>query len=217
MRSLTVPRIPGAYGEPWSALRRAFDRSHARVVVGESPWSDFPYRPSVRFAVAHDGEAIYLRFSVRERAVLARWTQPNEAVSQDSCVEFFVSPASDGLYYNFEFNCIGTCLAAVGRERNGREPLSPSDIGRIRRQSTLGSDPIPTERTGDIRWELFAVIPISLFARHSLKTLGGCQMRANFYKCGDLLSVPHYLTWNRVVSPRPDYHRPEFFGELHFA
>jgi len=183
----------------------------------ESSWSDFPYRPSVRFAIAHDGEVIYLRFSVREQGVLARWTRPNDPVSEDSCVEFFVSPESDSLYYNFEFNCLGTCLAAVGRERNGRELLLPPAINRIQRRATLGSEPIPVERKGEIRWELFTAIPISLFVRHPLKTLSGSRMRANFYKCGDLLAVPHYLTWNRVESPRPDYHRPEFFGELRFA
>jgi len=183
----------------------------------ESSWSDFPYRPSVRFAIAHDGEVIYLRFSVREQGVLARWTRPNDPVSEDSCVEFFVSPESNSLYYNFEFNCLGTCLAAVGRERNGRELLLPPAINRIQRRATLGSEPIPVERKGEIRWELFTAIPISLFVRHPLKTLSGSRMRANFYKCGDLLAVPHYLTWNRVESPRPDYHRPEFFGELRFA
>ncbi len=217
VRSLIVPRLATAHRESWLSLTQAFDRSCAGDLLTESPWSDFPYHPSVRFAIAHDDAAIYLRFSVREQAVLARWTHTNDPVSEDSCVELFLAPGPDERYYNFEFNCIGTCLAAVGHERNGREILPAAKIDLIRRRATLGSEPIPVERKGDIRWELFAAIPVSLFVRNFPKTLNGRRMKANLYKCGDRLEVPHYLSWNRVESPRPDYHRPEFFGELLFA
>ncbi|MDE6269894.1 MAG: hypothetical protein K2M12_03440, partial [Muribaculaceae bacterium] len=44
----------------------------------------------------------------------------------------------------------------------------------------------------------------------------GKQLRANFYKCGDLLSTPHFLSWNRVDTPHPDFHRPEYFGAIKF-
>jgi hypothetical protein len=40
------------------------------------------------------------------------------------------------------------------------------------------------------------------------------SLRANFYKWGDGTSVPHYLTWSHIVTETPDFHRPEFFGEL---
>ena len=26
--------------------------------------------------------------------------------------------------------------------------------------------------------------------------------------------LPHYLSWNPIETPKPDFHRPEFFGEL---
>jgi len=43
------------------------------------------------------------------------------------------------------------------------------------------------------------------------------SMMANFYKCGDGLSKPHYLSWKPIVAEKPDFHRPEFFStiELH--
>jgi len=31
-----------------------------------------------------------------------------------------------------------------------------------------------------------------------------------------MLSNPHYVTWNPVGTEQPDYHRPEYFGELKF-
>jgi hypothetical protein len=40
--------------------------------------------------------------------------------------------------------------------------------------------------------------------------------RANFYKCGDKTSHPHWLTWNPVDKPRPDFHLPQYFGTLVF-
>ena len=42
------------------------------------------------------------------------------------------------------------------------------------------------------------------------------SIRANFYKCADRTAHPHFLAWNRVDAPAPDFHRPDFFGELIF-
>ena len=40
------------------------------------------------------------------------------------------------------------------------------------------------------------------------------SIRANFYKCGDKTAHPHYLSWSPIDTPKPDFHRPDFFGEL---
>ncbi|MCK7480493.1 MAG: carbohydrate-binding family 9-like protein [Candidatus Moduliflexus flocculans] len=45
----------------------------------------------------------------------------------------------------------------------------------------------------------------------------GCRSAANFYKCGDETEFPHYGAWSPVETPAPDFHRPEFFGEIVFA
>jgi hypothetical protein len=39
---------------------------------------------------------------------------------------------------------------------------------------------------------------------------------ANFYKCADQTSHPHWLTWASVDYPQPKFHLPEFFGRLVF-
>lgn len=61
-------------------------------------------------------------------------------------------------------------------------------------------------------WSLLVVIPLDLIG------LEGCEfpvtMRGNFYKCADLTTVPHYLSWSPVGTPSPDFHRPEYFGTL---
>src|ERR1700744_966033 len=75
--------------------------------IANAPWDAFPYKPECRFAIAHTGNAILLKFFITEDNILARFGQPNDLVHLDSCVEFFVAFDDDAEYYNLEFNCIG--------------------------------------------------------------------------------------------------------------
>jgi hypothetical protein len=65
-------------------------------------------------------------------------------------------------------------------------------------------------------WELTYRIPVfflrSLFPGYVLEP--GTVIRANCYKCGDLTAKPHYLSWNPVVNPTPDFHRSCDFGTM---
>ena len=67
-------------------------------------------------------------------------------------------------------------------------------------------------------WILHAQIPLSLLKQVygiSPDTFApGFAFRGNFYKCGDKTDVAHYGMWNPVLTPTPDFHRPEFFGTL---
>ena len=47
-------------------------------------------------------------------------------------------------------------------------------------------------------------------------SLDGQTIKANFYKCGDELQTPHFLSWNPINIEKPDFHRPDFFGSLEF-
>jgi hypothetical protein len=130
-------------------------------------------------------------------------------------VEFFVSPAADGIYYNLEFNAIGTCLMGCGTGRAGRERVDPRLISLIRRLASSGNNPVQ-ELSGDFSWTLTLAVPFRVFYRHHVEAFGAEMFSVNFYKCGDKLSKPHYLTWNPVGTVKPDFHRPEFFGKLKF-
>jgi hypothetical protein len=44
----------------------------------------------------------------------------------------------------------------------------------------------------------------------------GVTWRANFYKCADKTSHPHWLTWAHVNYPKPKFHLPEYFGRIEF-
>ncbi|MDU5344496.1 MAG: carbohydrate-binding family 9-like protein, partial [Prevotella bivia] len=69
---------------------------------------------------------------------------------------------------------------------------------------------------GDTSWELALVVPVSSFFNHKITELSGLTMKANFYKCGDKTDQPHFLSWQKVDLPKPDFHRPEFFGTIIF-
>lgn len=197
-------------------ISRLLDTRCVLHTIGEMNWKDYDYRPDVNFAAAHTRSEILLKYHVRERWFKAEKTMPNQEVYEDSCVEFFVAPSNDGIYYNFEFNAIGTCLMGTGTGRHDRKRADPSVISKIRHLASAGNLPI-TEEEGDFAWTLTLAIPFTAFVYHTITGMKGTVLSANFYKCGDKLAVPHYLTWNPVSTEKPDFHRPEFFGLLEFA
>lgn len=183
--------------------------------IGFANWDSFTYKPNAKFRIAHSDNAILINYQVEEDAVRAIYGEDNDKVWTDSCVEFFVSPTNDGLYYNIESTCIGTVLLGVGHDRHGRERASLDVLAGIQRWASLGREPFE-EREGKCSWELSLIIPYTVFFKHSINSLDGVVIKGNFYKCGDKLSTPHYLSWNPIKTENPDFHRPDFFGELQF-
>lgn len=177
-------------------------------------WPAYPYCPEVRFRIGHTGEAVLLQYKVKEKSVCARFGTDNDPVYKDSCVEFFIAPADDRIYYNLECNCIGTILLGGG-EPGDRNRATTDTMDRVDRWAALGTLPFE-ERTGDTEWEVCLVVPASVFYMHPPVGLSGRTVRANFYKCGDDLTTPHFLSWNPIDAATPNFHLPDFFGSLYF-
>lgn len=177
-------------------------------------WADFPYCPDVEFRVAHTGEAILINYKVKEASVRAVAQADQGRVWEDSCCEFFVRAEGEDEYYNFECNCAGTLLVNFGK-KGDRHHAPESVLANVRRWSSLGREPFE-ERIGECSWELSLVIPVSSLFNHNIKDLSGITLRGNFYKCGDLLQTPHFLSWSPIDLPQPCFHCPEFFGKLFF-
>lgn len=187
-------------------------------------WNWSKCNPNVKFRIAHFSDGLVLHFKVSEGEVRAVETADNGRVWEDSCCEFFVSPDGDDFYYNFECNCIGTLLLHGGKK--GDRPDAPTGIySLVRRWSSLGSQPldIPSStlvsaslETQPIDWELVEVIPAAALFRHEIGSFDGKVMKANFYKCGDNLPHPHFLSWSPIDLPEPAFHCPQFFGNIIF-
>jgi len=175
-------------------------------------WKNYPYCPEASFRIAHNGEAVFLNYQVNESDIKAVCGRDNGRIWEDSCVEFFVS-FGEGSYYNIECNCIGKILTAKGAGKEGRIRLPDALLKRVDRWSSLGEAPIEN-RSGD--WEVSLIIPKEIFYPEITRTFDNMEARGNFYKCGDCLQTPHFLSWNPIQSETPDFHRPEFFGILAF-
>ena len=178
-------------------------------------WQEYPYQPSVKFRAAHIGDAILLHYQVTEASVRAVAAHDDGRVWEDACVEFFLSPEGNDFYYNFECNCAAKLLLHGGPAGSERPGASEEVLKSVKRWASLGTEPFE-ERVGECTWEVALVIPTSAIFRHSIESLDGKVMRANFYKCGDLLQTPHFLSWSPIDLPQPKFHCPEFFGEIKF-
>jgi signal transduction histidine kinase/AraC-like DNA-binding protein/streptogramin lyase len=169
----------------------------------------FPYKPECKFKIVRSKDKLYIKFYVVEKNIKAVFDQDQSPVYQDSCVEFFCKLPDQTMYFNFEFNCIGTCFAVHRKSRTENlNPLSNIQLAQIERLSSLGKQTF-AEKSGKFEWNLTVSIPLNLIGAENAGTLS-----ANFYKCGDKTGEPHYLSWNPIISEQPDFHRPEFFGEV---
>lgn len=183
--------------------------------IDQINWEDFSYKPEAAFSIGYTDHELMLKYFITEDCFKAEKTESNQNVWEDSCVEFFVSPEDDGIYYNLEFNGLGTCLLGAGTSRADRLRADPGIIAGIRRISSVGRGPV-AEITGKFTWTLTIAIPFNVFFHHKIEALEGKIIKANFYKCGDKLTQPHYVTWHPVETPKPDFHRPEYFGMIKF-
>ena len=214
MNKLIISKInaSGVTAQEIPALLRENKILYNRVENINWP-KEFPYCPKMEFGIAHTGEEFLIHYCVEEQSVRAVAQKDNDNVWEDSCAEFFISPAADGLYYNIECNCAGTLLLGVGEGRNNRQLAVPEITRQIDRWASLGRTPFDT-RNQPTRWELALRIPYTVFFRHNITSLDGLTLKGNFYKCGDELRTPHFLSWAPIEWERPNFHLPQFFGQL---
>ena len=197
---------------PWQEIHP----EKLRHYMGERP----KHMPETEVKIAYDREAIYVIFRVQDRYVRAVVTRYQGSVCRDSCVEFFFAPNSEVSkgYFNLEMNCGGTALFAFQpAPRQGTISIPESEYERIKVAHSL-PEVVDPEIETPVTWTVEYRIPIALLAKYSPVTYPapGVTWRANFYKCADGTSHPHWLTWARVDFPRPEFHLPEFFGVLEF-
>lgn len=214
MKRLTIPKINiDKYDE--ESLKKIFS-SLKETYISECNWPEtFPYTPKTSFKTFHNGQKLFIQFNVIEKDIHSIITENFGKVWTDPCVEIFIAP-DDITYYNFECTCIGRMLAACHTQNEETENMPIETLSTIERYPTLGTENFSL-RKGDISWSLIEVIPISSLFKHNITSWEGKTMRANFYKCGDNLPRPHFLSWNKIHSPKPNFHLPAYFGEITFS
>ncbi len=188
------------------------------LYMGEKP----AHRPRTEVKAAYDDQSIYVAFRVEDRYVRAVAEKNQDNVCRDSCVEFFFTPGTDlsAGYFNLEMNCGGTLLLyhQINRSEIGRTVVAEADCRRIRIYHQLPKR-IDPEMADSVTWTVAYAIPFDMLEKYSRVTrpAPGVSWRANFYKCADSTSHPHWLTWSKVDQFQPDFHLPQFFGALKFV
>jgi len=179
------------------------------------------HHPEVQGKLLYTGEGIHVIFRVDDRYVVSRHTQYQDPVCKDSCVEFFVQPKPDKGYLNFEVNCGGALLLEYHErdsEGNDRAVAVPYEIARsIAIYHSMPEIVVP-EIAEKTVWYVEYFVPFSVFEHYvgPLGAVAGQTWRANFYKCADQSSHPHWGAW-APIAQKLSFHQPRFFGAIRFA
>jgi hypothetical protein len=211
----TIPYMACDATQP-EQLLHIFD-SLKRERIGCCNWVEaFPYTPKVDFRIFHNGSHLLLRFDVEECDTAAKATDDNGAVWKDSCVEFFFQLEGHKQYYNFETNCIGTLLIGHRENRSQAEHAPQAVLQQVYRRGDFAHEVLP-EQPCVQQWSMTLAIPTTALFADKIATWHGVRGKMNLFKCGDDLRQPHYLSWQPIATPKPDFHRPEFFLPVGFA
>ena len=182
-----------------------------------------PIRPVTYFRALYDKHRIYVRFDVMDTFVKVVKTRLHANVCEDSCVEFFVRPAGDDTYFNFEINGGGTMLLyhMVDWRRDkvtgGFGKVMPVDPAWCAEVDIHHSLPKTVRKpiAEPIAWTVAYSIPFALFTAY--KGVGGAapgdEWACNMYKCG---GSDHWACWSPIARAL-NFHQPKFFGKLVFA
>ncbi len=182
------------------------------------------HRPATRAKLAMRGRRLHVLFNVGDRYVRSVHTNRQDQVCRDSCVEMFVEPVEGKGYFNFEFNCGGAMLLyhiadpAIGPDGQFKQYTIPpqEQLLPIEVRATL-PEQTPIEIETPLTWRLAAAIPLEVMERYVglLSVEQGTTWRANFFKCGDDTSHPHWASWS-PIGEKLSFHQPDRFGVLRF-
>ena len=205
--------VDALWDKPQWASIEAIEVSH---VLGPAP----AFTPKTQVKLLYDEQNIYVIFLVQDCHVRAVTQDIHGNVWEDSCVEFFFSPCDKALlpYFNLEVNCGGTPLMHCSQvPRQTYRVVDTGDMTRIEIAHSLPRTVEP-EINEPMTWTLEYRLPLDILEKYaaSHRPRPGVTWRANFYKCGDKTSNPHWLTWSRISNDLLDFHQPEFFGLVAF-
>lgn len=134
------------------------------------------------------------------------FTQPDDPVCKDSCMEMFLDcfpELPEYGYLNVEMNAAGNMRCGFGTDRHHRQLVREKGLAQPERKITFGEG----------YWQVECLVSEALLEKlyeRPCTFAPGHEMRGNFYKCGDETQHPHWASWSKVE--RLDFHTPEFFG-----
>ncbi len=183
--------------------------------IANFPWEkDGDIHPESHVGIfAVENEGIHAVLWSFEDNILCNCTKRDDPVYTDSCLEVFLMPVEgDERYINFEVNKSGVYLSQIGTCRHDRVFIkSLTDLEPVIKTMEI------TEN-GKTAWGYEIIIPEKLISvlygvEYKIKE---ATIKGNFYKCAELSDNPHFGSFFPVITEKPDFHRPEFFGNIEF-
>lgn len=215
MNALIIPKQNISHCETFFDKIKFLHEKGLHLDINKVNWpNDFPKILPVTVHIAHDDQKIYLYYQVQGEELRAINTKDFMSVWEDSCVEFFVQRKGEETYRNFEFNAHGVLLASKRESKDSAEELSQELMSSIERFTTIRHLYKGEVQVAD--WTLYAEIPKGAIGFSDYEKLSQHEIGANFYKCGDETKEPHFISWNPIDTPKPNFHVPQFFGDFIF-
>jgi len=188
---------PGHLPAPYRSLNEA--------EIAHYEWGG-EYRPPAFARAGWNERGLYAIMYALEDVIRADETAFGGRVCEDSCLEFFLMPAPgvDDRYVNVEANPLGVAHIGIGAGRGNRRVL----------KDLPGWFSVTHSAHAGNWWAVSYELGAEFFeAEFGIKLAAGHKMRGNFYTCDESVH-PHFGTHFPIKTQRPDFHRPEFFGEM---
>lgn len=197
--------VPTLTGRAFNPETEPFCTMHGFNAIDCFVWDETGYCPEARAYAAWDQNGLHALLCAREETIATAATGFGGDVYKDSCLEWFVQPfADDPRYINVEVNAAGAAYIGFGSCREDSKPLPAMPQGMT----------VTASKHEGGWWAIAYTIPASLLdSLYGRKLHAGERMRGNFYKCDESIH-PHFGSWTPITHPFPDFHRPEFFGDM---
>jgi hypothetical protein len=165
-----------------------------------------------------DDSNLYVSWYCHDRHISASVTERHGPVSNDDCVEIFLSPNPGKVhnYYTFEINVIGAMLNRCRTDWwTGPPTWEPEGV---RFCTSFQGAAIKRESPDDDHWTVELALPFVNFARDAAQVPPhpGDTWRLNLYRTGGITNKQS-SSWSPIPPPSKSFHTPEAFGTVRFV
>lgn len=171
-----------------------------------------------KFAVLWDSEYLYFAFDFEDKNILSTIRTRDDRVYVQDVAETFINPSGDErVYYEFQFNAIGTIrdILVVNYQDSDRRNIFMADYTSGTRLKAKVDGTLENNLDLDKNWKLEAGIPFSdLWLARNIPPQIGDQWKINIYRIDHGLEKKELQAWNPTMAP--SFHVPKKFGTMIF-
>jgi hypothetical protein len=216
-RAMVSPTLDADWNAPEWKVAETLEVAHFHPESSD-------HHPRTQARMLYDDEALHGIFRVEDRYVRCLHLGYQSDVWRDACVEFFVKPKEEVGHFNFEMNCAAQLLCGYVQDATrfadgsfAKSLRIPEEQGRSVSVATTLQGPVDPEHAESLNWCLRYRIPLALLEVYTgpLGELSGQHWRANFNKCAENNSHPHWGTWSSI-GEELNFHQPKRFGVITF-